>query len=433
MSERVGGGVAGERGRLRRLPPAIGRLLSKKLIRRGATVIKNSVHSLSLPFFNIFLSYLVVRLGSVALWGAFVQVLILVQLAAHIVGWGNKEYLLRAFSLNPAQISQAWQRAFWSRLVLFLPLALLLLLSGAALPRALLLSLWCLALVVNQSHEVLVVYRRDFLTATLVEGIGVAVMTTVIFQAGADNSLDNLIRLFTLVNLGKAAVWLWWYRGETMRGWYGRFDGRYFRRAFPFFLLGFTGMLQSRVDLYCVNFFLAEKYIGQYQVFINLLIYAQSIALFIFTPFIKSVYRLPAGAILKLALRLFLFGLVLSLPLLALAHLALARLYGFHFSTSFLLAGGLFVIPIYLYLPVIYLLYKWERQTAVVGINLVGISANLILNIALLPSVGLIGAIIASAAAQWLMLGCYLANLWLRPLSGYAVRSESAGIGELRD
>ncbi|MEZ4768402.1 MAG: hypothetical protein R2844_08245 [Caldilineales bacterium] len=42
--------------------------------------------------------------------------MIYVQLAAHIVGWGNKEYLLRAFSFSPAHISREWQTSLATRL-----------------------------------------------------------------------------------------------------------------------------------------------------------------------------------------------------------------------------------------------------------------------------------------------------------------------------
>ena len=46
------------------------------------------------------------------------------------------------------------------------------------------------------------------------------------------------------------------------------------------------------------------------------------------------------------------------------------------------------------YLPIIYALYKADRTTTVIVVNLTGFTVNLLLNIWLLPRVGLVGAIL---------------------------------------
>src|SRR5215510_5160164 len=170
------------------------------------------------------------------------------------------------------------------------------------------------------------------------------------------------------------------------------------------FLLGFSGILQSRMDLYCVNYFLPKGKVGQYQVFANVMTYWQSLAAFILIPFVKNMYRLPEGSILKIETRLFVFGIVMLVPALALTHVILSGLYHFTISFSILLFGGLLVLPVYLYVPIIYVLYRASLQSAVLTISLLGAVVSLSLNLALLPRVGMIGAVLASTAAQWLML-----------------------------
>ncbi|GAB4163821.1 MAG: hypothetical protein Fur0021_39220 [Candidatus Promineifilaceae bacterium] len=398
---------------------------SKKRRRLG-TVVKNAFYSLLLPVFNVVVSFLVIRRASLELWGAFVNVMIVVQLAAHLVNWGNKEYLLRAFSQAPAGISRAWQTSLGTRLLLFAGLAATAWLWGFTPTRTLLVIGWGLGQVLVQSYDVLVLYRRDFLFAAAVELARLGFMAGVIWQQGSLATVDTLITLFCGAYLAQAAALTWRFRRQVLVGLAGRVDLGYFRQAFPFFLLGLSGLLQSRIDLYAVNFYLPPAQVGQYQVFMNLMIYAQSVSAFVLLPFVKTLYRLPAGVMGKIAARLAGLGLLLLGPFLLLAHLALTYLYQFTLSPLLLAAGGFFIWPIFVYLPAIYALYKDNRQAAVVQVNALGIAANLGFNLLLLPRLGMLGAAAAGAAAQWLMLLAYGWLFWR------LARGAAAQAGEAR-
>ncbi len=391
--------------------------------RRLSTVVKNAFNSLLLPVFNVAVSFLVIRRASVELWGAFVNVMIVVQLAAHLVNWGNKEYLLRSFSRTPAGIGRAWQTSLGTRLLLFALLAAAAWFWGFPPGRTLLLIGWGLGQVWVQSYDVLVLYRRDFLFAALVELGRLALMASVIWQQGTQATVDTLIALFCGAYLAQAAALTWRFWRQSFAGLAGRIDLAYFRQAFPFFLLGLSGLLQSRMDLYAVNFYLQPAQVGQYQVFMNLMIYAQSVSAFVLLPFVKSLYRLPTRTILKIAARLGGLGALLLAPFLALAHLALAYLYRFDLPPLMLAVGGLFILPIFFYLPAIYALYKDNEQSAVIWVNGLGIAANFGLNLLLLPRLGMVGAAAAGAAAQWLMLLAYGWLFW-RPRRGGLAQAE---------
>jgi O-antigen/teichoic acid export membrane protein len=316
--------------------------------------------------------------------------------------------------LNPSRIGQAWQASLLTRLTLFLPVGVGLFFLGASPAQRLLLVLWCLGLVLFQSFDVLIVYRRDFLLAALVETLTLSGLALCLLGLGQTITVDWLILLYGLIHLLKAGIYglryreALWNASPDSPALRDQFDLQFFAAAFPFFLLGFSGMLQSRIDLYAVNIFLTERDVGQYQIFINLMIYLQSVSAFILIPFVKTLYRLGQGTIQKIAIRLFAFGLVILIPALIGVQLLLIHVYDFQLSPYFMLWGGLFVLPIYFYLPIIYALYKADRQMGVLKINIVGTVLNFALNILLLPRIGMIGAVVASAIAQWVMLAAYL-------------------------
>jgi O-antigen/teichoic acid export membrane protein len=379
--------------------------MQRKWLRRGATILQNAANNLLLPMFNIGISALVIRLTSPELWGEFVSLMVVVQFGAHLVSWGNKDYLLREFSLHPDQISQRWQTSLISRMVLFCLLCGVLVFFAGQ--RWLVCILWGAGLVLAQSYEVYVLYRRAFAFTFVVEVTGITISAGFVMVRGGALTVDELLLLFAVVSLAKAGAYFVRFTA-LWKDFQWRIDRGYFGAAAPFFLLGFSGLLASRIDLYSVSYFLSEREVGAYQVFINLMLYIQSLSVFIVGPYARNVYRLPDEAILKISARLFVLGWLFVVPGLVGASLLFDMIYHLHYSLPYLLMGGAFVLPIFAYLPLIYRLYKLNQTGLVLKANLIGAGVNLTLNIMLLPHVGSIGAVAASAVVQWGMLAVYL-------------------------
>ena len=385
---------------------------SPKLRRRAFIIAANAANSLLVPLLSPLFSFLVIRLASVSLWGDFVRVLVVAQLAAHVAGWGNKDYLLRQFSRHPAEIAAAWQSNLFTRLGLFALAALLLAAFGYSPLRWALVVAMTLCLVIDQSYDVFVLYRRDFLFAFGVEVVGIAVLAGPVLWLGGGLTVDRLIVLFAASNLVKPVLYGWRYRGQTLTRLAGRVNPAVLRLAFSFFLLGVTGLVQSRVDLYVVSYFLPARDVGQYQVYSNLVLYVQSAAGLVIAPFVKGLYRLSTGVILRLSAKLFALGLLLVAVGMPAVGVVLRYFYHLNFAPAYLLAGALLALPIYFYVPVVYALFKANRQNVVVAVTILGIVVNLLLNLWWLPKQGMLGAALAAAASQWVMGAVYLALGW---------------------
>jgi len=375
----------------------------RKLWRRLSTVAQNSAYSLLVPALNIVVSSLVIRLNSSALWGGFVEMMVVLHLLTHIAGWGNKEYLLREFSRHPTQIREAWQNSLVSRLLFYSLLSVIILLIPNGSVWAI---LWGLGIVLTQSFDVLIIYRKDFIFVIITELATIGLLTLSIITQGSNLSVAALTTLFALVTLLKAVIFFWRFR-SVLFPFRLHVDLSYFRLAGPFFVLGFSGILASRVDLYTVSMLLNEQNVAEYQVFINLMLYLQALSAYILLPYIKNLYRLPDASISKIAYRLFAMGIVILIPAIVGAYGLLIALYDIHYSAHFMLLGGLFVLPIYGYIPLIHRLYKNDATRVVLISNLVGAGANFILNLLLLGVLGITGALLASALVQWGMLVYY--------------------------
>lgn len=381
--------------------------LAAKQRRRLAVVATHSLNGLLSPVLNALISLLVIRLASVTVWGTFVQILLVVQLAAAVLNWGNKEYLLRAFSRRPGELASLWQTAFFTRWLLYLGFMGFIALWGWPLFWLWLIWLWGAGLMVAQSFEVMVLYRRAFVFALLVELSTTLLLLAGVLALGSRLTAGELLALFALAQMGKAAMFLFRFRAQVLPRLNGRFDPAYFTLAFPFLLLGLSGMLQSRIDLYSVSYFMEQSELGQYQVLTGFLLYIQALANFILLPFVKAVYRLETAVIHKISWRLFGLGLLVVPPGVALIGWLLRHLYQFDLPPLLLVVGGLHVLPIFFTLPIIYALYKADLQRQVLYVNLVNVGLNLGLNILWIPRWGLLGALLSTALTSWLTLIFY--------------------------
>jgi O-antigen/teichoic acid export membrane protein len=370
----------------------------------------NSANSVLLPIFNTAVSVLVVRLASAELWGEFVTVMLVVQLGTHFIAWGNRDFLLRAFSREPARIAAAWQSSLLTRAALFVPLVLIVGAAGWPFTRVLAALIWSAAFVVYQSHEVVIVYRRAFGFSIVLESLGFGALLGAIVGLRQALTVDHLIALFAAMYVAKAAALVWHFRSTTLSDKApvkSRVTARYYGQALPFMLVGLAGLIHSRIDLYSVSLLLSPSDVGHYEIFSGLLLYFQALASFVLLPFVKSLYRLDYPAIRRIARRLFAVGALLVGPFLIAAAGLLHVIYRFDFAPLFYLFGGLYVLPMYWYAPIIYALYKANRQSTVLTVNLAGIGLKLALNLLLLPRLGLLGAVVSVGVVQWLILAAY--------------------------
>lgn len=397
--------------------------------KRAVSIMLNSIQNLLTPALNITISALVIRVASRDLWGEFVSWLITAQLVAHILAWGNKEYLLRQFSQHPNQIIGAWWSAFVPRLLLLVLICpILIFLDGGWL-----LILWIAPLFIAQSLDVMVIFRKHFAFAVMTEtALTIGMLLALLL---ADSITQS--RLFAVFIIGawcKALVYGWRYQqilnltpksplqsGEGTlihndnkkipplhamgRGLGG---GVYFRLALPFFLLGLSGMLASRIDLYTLSAIAPKSDVASYQVVINILLYVQASANFILIPFVKTLYRLDKPTIQKIAMRLFVVGcLIMPIAIIGI-NLLVGWVYELSYPPMFWWMAGLFALPIFGYLPVIHRLYGQNAQVYVLWVNIIGAVCNGVLNLMLIPILGITGALTASAICQWGMLVAYI-------------------------
>jgi len=347
---------------------------------------------------SLLLSVYVVRFYSKLLWGDFVPCLLFVSIALLFLSWGNKDFLMRAFSKTPAKMTHDFYVVFNTRLVLFLPVVAIVLFAFPVSQSSYIIC-WIAAGYVAQSLEVFWIYKRNYLSSIVIEIVSFSLLIVLLYF---DQSLEltALIKWYCCYQLFRSVLYVW-LSFSDIRNIHFKMDWLFFGAAVSFFLLSASGFLQSRTDFLVITLFEKPENIAIYQVLNTYFILIHAIGTFIILPFMKNLYRLQVHSMEKIQRQLvFAAPFIVTLSL-AFLYLIIRFIYHFNLDFGYYLIGFFITFPPYLYAVRIIRLFRENRQKVVLITGLQAIAINSLFSFALLHvGYGLKGALIGAAIAQ---------------------------------
>lgn len=370
-------------------------------------IILNIARSLAVPGFNFLIAIIGVKYLGKNNWGDFIQILLWIYFVAFIANFGNKDFLLREFSKSPASLDRTFFLNLISRSLL-LTLSFILLLFFP-LKTALFSILLVLLLFIHQSLESLVIYNQKFFTQLVSEIVGFSVIIGVIFFTNEVNT-DILILSYCLAFILKIAIVLPSLK-LNFNALEFKFSPDQFQLTLPFFLIGLSGWLSSKIDLYLVNIMLPKTELAEYQLLITAFLLLRSLAALIIYPFTKHIYRLQRKTIKKINRIL----VIASAPLVIMGTLLIwfvfEKIILLNVSIDLYILGALSSLPYYFFIIDIFLFYKNKKETKVMYVNFSAAMLNFILAMLLIPNYGITGALIGVMFTQYVVLFIYKIKL----------------------
>ncbi len=341
------------------------------------TLFGNSAWQMMPSVFTLLLSLAIVRFFDAAAWGSLVAVLVVQQMANGVASWGNKDYLQRILAVGASGFDAHFTRLFAERSVLLLAVilsaSLLRLVEAASFASfALLVS----GRYVQQSFDILILWKRQFRLAIALEVAAAAgQLAAVWYIQGHEPTVAELMALFWIPAWIKALALLWKFKSHFTRvpksGWLMRKSGY-------FALLGITGLVHSKIDVWLVSRLLDAKTLAHYQILMAFLWNVQSAAMYISSPYIHNFYRLADAARQNYARWLIRCGWVLVPTGLVLMFVLLDLAFAMTMSVTLLAASALFGMASFVYLPYILKLNGAHHESRVLAINISGTLALMV-------------------------------------------------------
>lgn len=364
------------------------------------TILLNFLRGFAPTVFNFVITILGFYYCGSANWGEISGLILLIFFFNFVGNWGNKEFLIRAFSENPAQIKSLFLNNVIARLILLvLPISLFFYYSFE-------IGLTCFALVlvrfVYNSFESLIVYHQKFKIHLIAETLGFLVLLFGILWKD-EFDLSFFLWIYFYSSLIKAIVLFWIFK-PLSAPFSLKFDWTILKVTAPFFLISLAGWLHSKIDLYIVDFHLSSAKFAEYQILIGAFLLLDTLPALLVQPFTKHIYRTDPKTIANLRKLLKIIGIPVVLIGSFGIYLLIDNFTTIEFSKTTYLIMGIGAIPPYLYMIDIFILYRQKKEKLIMRLGFIGAAINLTVGLVFVPIYGILGAAIAVAASKLIML-----------------------------
>ena len=381
------------------------RQLKKNAI-RFLPVLLNGFRSILSPVFGILFSYTIVTFFSKELWGDFVNYLLFFLIVSLISNWGSKTFLMRAFSQNPKNIVTDWQALFMARL----PVCMLCVISVFfffEFHLALFMIIWVVSAFVYHSFFSIIFYNRDYEKMIAIEMLSFLVLLFLVYLQRENLSSLVLVQSYAIHVFVKALLAIIFYPLFFNFNSF-QFNSKLLWISFPFFLLGISGFLQSKIDIYAYSFYYDGKPLGEYQIISGFFIFSQSMVMLLIFPYVKNIYRMSTKSIDLIRKNSAIYGFVLNSIVVVSIYFALL-LFDIKLSTIQVILGFMIGYPCYIYTLDILLLFKTHKEYFVIKTSIICLSINFLMSVLLLHlDYNITGTLAGNATAQIVALYCYL-------------------------
>ncbi|MGH1385946.1 lipopolysaccharide biosynthesis protein [Kordia sp.] len=370
---------------------------------RLITIGINTIQGFANPAFNFLIVVFGIKVFGKAEWASLINVMLWVFFVSFVFGWGNRDHLLRAYSENPSKMYHSFFSNLLSRCLL-LPFAGIFFLFFPSQIAIWAIALICI-LVLYNSLSTLVIYHQKFGAQLLAEIIGFGLIFGSIFYIKTFN-LETFLQIYVLATFVKLVI-----LSLQLNLWKESFSAKIslqeFKLGLPFFILGLSGWLISKTDIYIVDLYLEPSQLAEYQLLITAFLMLQALAAYITIPFTKHVYRVSNEVVQKIKYKLYL----VSLPLTILGGFAIWFLMEYFvklgFSYEYYIVGASIALPCYFYTLNIMELMKNHQERTIIYISFFAFLVSISLIFLLIETYEILGVLISVSCTQWLVLIVY--------------------------
>ena len=369
-------------------------------MRKLITIGINTIQGFANPAFNFLIVVSGVKIFGKTDWASLINVMLWVLFTTFMFGWGNRDHLLRKYSEDPRKMYHAFFSNFLSRCLL-LPFALLLFLF---FPTE--IAIWAIVLVlltfIYSSLSTLVVYHQKFGAQLFAEISAFGIIFGSLFYFENFN-LETFLKIYASAFIIKLIV-----LSLQMNFWKEPFSAKIsiqeFKAGLPFFVLGLSGWLISKVDIYAVDFYLEKSQLSEYQILITAFLMLQALSAYITIPFTKHVYRVSEEVVQKIKHKLYIVSLPLTILGGFIIWFVMEYIVVLGFSYEYYILGGLIALPCYFYTLNIMELMKNHKERIIIYISFFGVFVNISLIFLLIENYEIFGVLLSVCITQWMVL-----------------------------
>jgi hypothetical protein len=369
-------------------------------MKRYFEIIISLLRMMFLPIYNYLLLFVGVEIYGKENWGEFISISIWVFLITFLAKWSGQNYLIKKLSTNSGAYFNVFATNFIERSILLLPSIFFFLYFP--FQTALLATVLTISIFIYNSFEILVVYNQKLRYQFFIEFFSFIILIYAFYI----NSTFNLNTILLLLSLNYSAKFLMFFYSFKidLKKTEIRFSFKNLISTTPFFLIGFSGWLASRIDIYIVSICFSKQELAEYQIVTSCFLLIQAIPAYILMPINKHLFRLSAKTLHKIKLKI----AIIAFPFVLISSIVIWYITNYYFqinfSTSIYILAALSSIPSFLSFIKVIELYRDNKEKKIMYFCFFIFFINIILMCFLIPSFKILGVVLSVCISQWLYL-----------------------------
>ena len=306
-------------------------------------------------------------------WGSFVSEFLWLSIAAKVVNFGAKEFILQNAGDERESTGERINEAINAGAIFIPVFALLFLLLPFGISHVIWLTLWLIAKYFYQSYEsFFTIYKKQG-----IQLIGEIASTSFIIAALLSNisefSVVFLLQLFSIAEIIKVLIANLSLRNKITLHFAPVINFTYLKNNFLGFAISFSILLKSRMDQLIATVCLSTEMVAKYQVLMTIVLLSQSILYSLSHSQVNRIFTLSYDYISEASNKVIIKGII-AIILLALFMQAISYYIYSNELASSIVISTFFILLSHLYgLSYIYALYKAKEAIAVIKINIASI------------------------------------------------------------
>ena len=306
--------------------------------------------------------------GSYA-WGSFVSEFLWLSIAAKVVNYGSKEFILSTVGDERESTGERINESINAGMIFIPVFFFIFLLLPFGMSHVLWLSLWLAAKYIYQSYEAFYTTYNKQGQQLIGELLSSLFIITILLSNQSDLNVVYLLQLFSTAEAIKAVLAYVSFRKIVTVHFNPVINFTYLKNNFIPFAITFSLLFKTRIDQLIATFCLPTEMIANYQVLMTMLLLSQSILYSISYSQINKLYTLSYDYISESSNRTILRGII-PVTLLALFVPGVALyVYSYSLSASLIVAAFFILLSHAYSLSYIYALYKAKEEMSVILIN----------------------------------------------------------------
>jgi O-antigen/teichoic acid export membrane protein len=390
-----------------------------KFLQRLLMISNGAVFQLFNAFSTAIIAYYVIAYHNTLIWGKFASIWIMISLFTLLFNFGSKDYLVKEYSKSKVIVASLTSTIMFLRLPLILLCILIALIIFPFDQFKYILPLLLATFFVN-SIQPRLVYEKRFGLLLGMELI--ALFSQFIFLSFVKTSiqLNHIIISFLVYNSIKVIIMISIYRKEILpQSIEIKFS--FFKPLIPFFLLALGGMMVNKADFIMVTALLDDSSKAHYHIISTFSTMGIIAAHAVLQPFMKEIFRINWESFKRIAQKYFGVGIILSLLFVMAVNFVTDIFFNFHLSKYALILLYAIELIFFAYNPIIFLLFRTDKQHHLVFIVIVSGCVTLFFAWLLVKPYGINGALLSNLIGNAVM----FIILWLSKARMNAVLTSS--------